>query len=129
MADLTKTITNNINVFGIEPSNKWGSFDWGENWGYGDVDLVIDYQQFYDPETVNLTDSWSKSMTRSISNTITADADQVSQMLVDSEGYNHIFTKPTSDAKQRALTAFNESTTPSVSWGETSGPSTPWGDV
>lgn len=41
MADLSKTITNSVTVYGSKPTEKWdSSFLWGDNWDYGTEDLV-----------------------------------------------------------------------------------------
>ena len=42
MTAFTKTISNSLNVYGVEPTNLWGTMKWGTDvWGYRDVDWLF----------------------------------------------------------------------------------------
>jgi hypothetical protein len=128
VADLSITISNQINTFGIEPSNKWNEFLWGENWGYGNTDLKTELSHFLISEAIGLADSWSTVVTffKTFANTITTDGDASEQELTDGSGYNYVFTRPTIDAETRANTTFSEVEGAGSSWSEVSGTSGGW---
>ncbi len=43
MATITKTITNTVRLYGVEPQNKWGSLVWGtDTWAQQDVQWKFD---------------------------------------------------------------------------------------
>lgn len=43
MATITKTITNTVRLYGVEPHNKWGSLVWGrDTWDRQDVQWRFD---------------------------------------------------------------------------------------
>ncbi len=43
MGTITKTITNTVRLYGIEPHNKWGSLVWGtDTWAQQDVQWKFD---------------------------------------------------------------------------------------
>lgn len=42
MTAFTKTISNQLNLYGVEPANNWGTLVWGTDvWGYRDVDWLF----------------------------------------------------------------------------------------
>jgi hypothetical protein len=43
LATITKTITNTVRLYGVEPQNKWGSLVWGtDTWAQQDVQWKFD---------------------------------------------------------------------------------------
>lgn len=121
----TKTITNAFQVFGIGPSNKWGSMVWGvDTWGGGsDVSLSV-FKVL--GETFTANDTWSKKGSKviTISPSLLSSLSEVS--LVDSENYFHIFISNVSDASLRAITIWTEPTDPTDVWTEPTDPTTVW---
>ena len=130
MAALTTTISESMNVFGPEPTNKWGTVLWGENWGIGDEDLETNVFKTQ-AETVSISDSITKvfNQVRSFSESFGVSDSLQDLNLRDSSGYYRNFTLPTDDAEDRAGTSYSTVASPGSSWTEASEPSTDWTDA
>lgn len=109
MADFVKTITNGINLFGIESPNKWGTMLWGDNWGYGNNDLAVIFNKFIS-ETLILADLTLPQATfnRTLSNSVGISGDMVFEGLTDPAGYNVIFGSST-NAENRPISSYTSS--------------------
>lgn len=107
MADFVKTITNRINLFGIDNPNKWGTMLWGDNWGYGNNDLIIVFNKYLS-ETITLTDSLSLSIgfSRTFTNSVLLTGDMSFEGVSDPAGYNRVFGDST-NAENRPLSSYN----------------------
>lgn len=129
MADFTKTISNSINAFGLGPSTKWGStynMVWGSSkWGEGTLEIQTDVVKSLS-ETVTVSDSLSKSISKPFSFEITSTFEGTQQNLTDAAGYYWIFPGGVTDADERASTTYTEGTAASTSWSSGTAGSTTW---
>lgn len=128
MTDFNKTISETIRTHGLQPTNKWGTMQWGENWGIGDVDLTTNVDKGAIAETITLSDTvttvvaFNKTVSESIS--ISQGIDDLN--LTDAAGYFYIFTYPTDDSEDRANTTWSESSAASTSYSKGSSVGTDW---
>ena len=112
MADFVKTITNRLNLFGADYPNKWGTMLWGQNWGYGDGELIqVVYKNV--SEGVSLSDAVFPAATFNLTivNSMGISGDMAFEGLYDRNGYNIIFVS-SANAESRSLTSY---TTNSIS--------------
>jgi hypothetical protein len=57
----TKTISNTLRLYGVEPHNKWGALIWGTDvWGQRDVEWT-DYKRYSNTLTVSSTQGFKVS--------------------------------------------------------------------
>lgn len=110
MADFVKTISNNLNLFGPDRPNLWGTVLWGQNWGYGNNDLIASVFKVIS-ESLALTDSLSLSIgyIRTFSATIVVTGDMTEERLLDAAGYQFVFGV-SGNAENRPLTSYNRAT-------------------
>lgn len=131
MADLTKTITNQINFFGPAPSTKWGvgfnyTMTWGTSkWGEGTEDLITSVEKMIS-NSITPSDAFGKDVIKMISNSLSPTSETTYEDLQTSNGYFYVFVKPTTDAESRNLAAYTESTRPSASYTSAAVASTNW---
>lgn len=131
MADFTKTITNAVNLFGLNPSNKWGesvlpyTMTWGvTKWGedsYPQIFSVIKYaSSSISPDTVIV-----KSPQKVIDNSFSVLSDPSSEQL--SVGvWNVVFASDTTEAENRDFPTWAQSAAVSVSFTCAAAGSTTW---
>ncbi len=126
MADFTQTITNQFELFGAEPTNLWGTMEWGnDNWGYGS-DVVVHIEHILDSQDLTLTSSLVLDFEFTISNSLTLTEAKEGLTLVDSEGFYHVFKGNTTEGEDQVITDYTEATAASDSWSEVTSPSTSW---
>lgn len=128
MVDYAQTITNDIQLFAAEPTNKWNSIVWGtDNWGYGS-DVVTDTHHYLDDtQDLTLTSEVIAAFTTTISfGSLSMDTDLDGQTLVDSAGFYHVFVGNTTEGEDRVLTDYTEVDGTTASWSAVSHPSTSW---
>lgn len=128
MVDFSKTISNQLNVHGMQPSNRWGTMLWNQLWGGYDIDLEVGFGQELDLETINLTESWSKASARIISETVTMSQDLTHEGLTDPAGYNYLFDGVSVNAESRVFTSYTTSANGTSTYVQVSNPSTSWSD-
>lgn len=126
MADFTQTITNEFQLFGAEPTNLWGTMEWGnDNWGYGS-DVVVHIEKILDSQDLTLTTALNFDATNLITNSLTMTTAMDELFLVDSEGFYHVFTGNTTEGENRVMTDYTEAGAAGGDWSEQSPPSTSW---
>ena len=113
MANYSVTISNTVNVFGPESTNKWGG-SWGAVWGnflwgYGNSDLDTRVVKLLE-ESLSLTDSVTVSVYfyKVISETLNPTTDMGSETLQDGSGYYYVFPDNTTDAENRDFPTWAE---------------------
>lgn len=127
MADFTKTISNSMNVFGVEPSTKWNDFLWGTGkWGFGSTPTIWSFEKNLAQETITTTDLFAKEPEKVLENAITPLSETTDMRLQDGNGYYYVFVKPSVDADERGTSTFTVDTRPTTSWTEDTDPSTSW---
>lgn len=133
MAAFTKTINESINVFGLEPTNKWATVKWGQKWAYKNAEIVHRiYQSLNDAaiaNTITISDSMYVKAVKVITETISFSEALDEIELTDSAGYNYIFTTPTDNSEDAPITSWGSSSDPSTSYVTVSRPSTTWSDA
>jgi len=126
LADLSISISESINVFGLAPSTKWNEFSWGEaKWGEGTNGIVKEVGKLI-AETESATDSISRSATKLISESQTVTAVETDTKLTDGSGYSYVFTGGVTDAEEQVLTDFTRASAGSTSWTKQSAGGTSW---
>lgn len=131
MADYTKTITNSVNLFGLNPSNKWGSavfpytMTWGTTkWGEGsfpEIFSIIKYaSSSISPDTVIV-----KSSRKVIENSMIVSSDPSSEKLMTGV-WNVVFASDTIEAENRDFPTWTQSSSVSVSFTCAAAGSTTW---
>lgn len=130
MADFNITISNSVNVFGVEISTKWGQTEfpytmtWGTSlWGYGyttvlDVEKVIDNSVTPGTTIIN-------EVTKLISESITPAFETSSEGLKNG-AWNYVFTNNTTEAEERDTTTWNSASVASVSYTSLTATSVTW---
>lgn len=126
MADFVKTITNSINLFGIEGSNKWGTLLWGQKWGSGNSDLVVIFQKVVS-NSVALSDvtSTQARFVKTISNTFVVSGNMTFEGISDQAGYNLVFGNST-NAENRPLSSYTSYSVYDATFTTATNTSTTW---
>lgn len=126
MAVFTKTITNQVGLFGPAPTDNWGDYNWGAFlWAEGTKDFVAAVTKVIG-NSLAPTDAFQKSQIRTITNEIAPTADMGSERLVDGEGYLYVFPSNVTDAEQRAIPTWAQGSTGSSTWTPAAASSTTW---
>lgn len=129
MTDYTKTLTDTLRVHGPQPTSKWGTMLWGENWGIG-TELQTDVDKGALSGTITLDDSYTRSISlATLTGTISLSGALNDLNLADSNGYSYVFTYPTNDSEDRANTTYTKASTQGTSWTEGSEAGTSWSDA
>jgi len=91
VADYTKTISNSLNLFGLNPSSKWGEANypytmvWGTTkWGEGSFAQVFSIEKFID-DSVTVDTTLIKEAQKLIENSISPTEDMYSEVLTDGD--------------------------------------------
>lgn len=116
MADFVKTITNNINLFGGAYPNRWGTMLWGQNWGFGDDELVeVVYKNL--AESLSLSDAVFPQaiFSRTIENSFTVTGVMAYEGLIDPNGYSIVFVT-SANAESRPLTSYTTNSASDVTF-------------
>jgi hypothetical protein len=106
MASFVKTITNRLNLFGADVPNKWGVMLWGDNWGYGNGEVIeIVYKNI--GESLALADAVFPQaiFQRTFNQILNVTGDMSYEGLMDPRGYNIIFVT-SANAESRPLTSY-----------------------
>lgn len=127
MADHVISVSERINVFGLAPSTKWGSFSWGtDKWGEGSPETIFLQIEKYLGESQASSDSIAGfDVTKYMSEIQPILAVETNTTLTDGSGYSYIYPGPTDDAEGQIITDWTESTQSST-WTSMSAGSTEW---
>lgn len=113
MANLSKTITNTLTVFGGGVTSKWGAFNWGEaNWGANSVVTV--FMKFIVNALV-LTDSVSKSVTIKTNETLNLEGEQTGGCLASGDWF-YVYPPDTDCSVENIVTSFTTLTPTGASY-------------
>lgn len=112
MADYVKTITNSINLFGLNPSSKWGdnngfdyTFVWGTTrWGENSFTLVFNVEKLID-NSISADDIIINETEKVISNDLTISEDLSSENLSQGD-WSYVFPPNTTEGEDRIFTSF-----------------------
>lgn len=126
MALLSITISNYINVFGGSRASLWGEMVWGEdNWGEGSRGLIKKVIKGF-TEPITLTDTFSRSFLKGITNVCGMDSDVFFYSLYDPNGWGYVFHRPTINADQQYLPAWAYANNGPDVWSQLSQPINNW---
>lgn len=126
MADFTKTISNSINCFSLEPATNWNEFNWGTGfWGYGSNTIPLDVVKNLD-NSFTVDDYYERSYEKLFSESLSMDSDITEETLQDGNGYYYVFPRPTIDSNDRNNGMFTEVSNGSTSWTEDTDSDTSW---
>lgn len=115
MADYSQSISNTVNVFGMAPSEKWGSMVWGvDDWGQ-DSDLVTATIKVL-TGSFTATDSYSLGFGKNLSDSLSVDTYDLDIFLQDADGYYKVFIKPTTDGEELVITGWTACAKSSTTW-------------
>lgn len=131
MADFIKTITNSVNLFGNNPSSKWGNsispytFTWGvTKWGEGTFSIVFSIEKLISnalvPDTIII-----KSSEKFITNGLTIAEDLYSEKLSDGT-WDYVFVSDTSEAENRSTSTWSDVAQTTASYTCSTAGSTTW---
>lgn len=130
MTDLTVTVSSETRVFGGAPTNKWGTFLWGQNWAYGNLKIstTIDYSSIIS-DSISLSDDLTKSFSKIIDDTIGLADHMIDISMKDAAGYSYQFSGAVSDFLDKITTTYSAVGRRSTSWTGGSSGVTTWTDV
>lgn len=111
MATHTVTLTNQINVFGAEPTVKWNSMVWGtDNWSEGTITLpLVVYKNIVD-NTMTASNAVGFKVTKGVYNTFVVSNAITDLFKFDSNGYYYVFKPETTDGVDRQFPSYSSST-------------------
>lgn len=124
MATFTVTISNGLRVHGPTPTNKWGSFLWGENWGESKNGYFTITKVY--GNSVAIASEVDKQTTKALSNGIAISSDANLGALQDGSGYDYIFPNNTTDPDNRYFPTWTAHTDPATTFTSGTGPTTTW---
>ena len=145
MADLSITIANNVLFVGYNPTSEWGTLEWGTDWwrfngetlqevdkaiNFGSTTLsdapIKDIEHLNDLGSTLLSDSITKSQTRSISDSFSFLSDMTELYLTDRNGYYTVFKGDVINSDDRVSSTWSASAAISSSWTPAASTSTVW---
>ena len=128
MADLSKTITNSLNLFGSEETNKWNVYNWNAfNWGEGSEDQDTIIGKWLDAETITFDSSVAVAYTLTIGNTLVMTSDRSDANLFSGD-WNYVTRDGTTDFDDQANTTWAEDSDESETWTEASTSDVTWSE-
>jgi hypothetical protein len=143
MADLSITISNSLNVFGLGPPSLWGE-DWNEfNWGYGSATIPHDATHVYSTdltpdtsmafevshlveETLTPTDDYSKEASISYNNDLVPEFEMTDERLGDGSGYTYVFPSDATNLEDRDVPSYTSQAAGSQTYTSAAVGSTTW---
>lgn len=107
MTTFNQTVTNTLNLFGPQDTNKWGVMVWGvDNWAYSSIDLpIIDYKLIDNTMTLDSSVTTLLELISVITNSLSLDVDMTDEEVFDGAGYNRLFGNQ-ANAENRPLTSY-----------------------
>ena len=131
MADFTKTITNSINLFGGNPSSKWGqsnypyTMTWGvTRWGEGTFSIVFSVEKLIAnslaPDTTIATE-----VQKIIQNNLTMSGELSSEVLTNGD-WRIVFVSDTINVEERDMATWTSGSAASTSFTCLPAGSTSW---
>jgi hypothetical protein len=148
MANYNITISNSLNTFGLAPSDKWNDWNWNAfKWGEGTEDLQVFINLIVNTSALaptsdmyfrfmHMLDIGSTALTSaidaylytgiSISNSLSITGDMLSETLMDSAGYNYVFSGQTTNAEDRFSPTYASQTANTTTWASAAASSTTW---
>ncbi len=130
MTTFNKTITNSVNLFGPQDTNKWGAMTWGvDNWAYSQFDLptIIEKLITNSLSLDSLIDVFDNHLI-TIDNAMILSGDMYVESLIDSNGYYKVFGVDT-NAENRPLTSYNNLSDPATSYATLVDPGTTYTQI
>ena len=136
MADFTKTITNGLRVFGVNPSTKWGdavafqTMVWGTTkWGEGTTPLAFIVQKVI---SESITPTWDKSEA-SLGKTLdfgsVSPSFEMSAEQLRSGDWLVVFSSDTTNGEDRDFASWTSATAPDVTFTCAAAAGTTWSEL
>lgn len=95
MADFTTSVSDNLNLFGLEVTTKWGSATWGTHkWAVGAPLLNILTLETGFSESVTHSDAYGNDYTIVDNNNLASTFEGTREELLTGNGYNYVFPGP-----------------------------------
>lgn len=125
MANLTKTVSNSLRVFGPADTNNWGEMLWGDNWAYDGSDLVTSTRKVI-AYSLGLSQTLATQIDYhlTVSNTLSLSGDMARESLTDQNGYDYYF--PDENAEHRPSSGYTSIADTDTTYSPVSEPSTSW---
>ena len=128
MADLSKTITNSLNLFGPAPSSKWNAYNWNAFlWGEGTTDLAVSALKVL-ANSLTPADSLIKYQAVVVSNSLAPSSDMTGESVTNG-GYYRLFPGSVSDGEDRVDSSWSGGSSGSPSWSQGTASSTSWSNA
>lgn len=126
MANFTVTISDSLNLLGIQPSNKWNVLQWGtDTWGAGSNGELQDVDHLV-PEGLSLSEDLTYNPNKLMTNTLGFSSAIDLITLVDSAGYYHVFPGGVTDAEAMISTSWSENSATTPTYTKLTASSTSW---
>jgi hypothetical protein len=124
MTDLTKTISNTLDIKGQAPPSLWGEMVWGvDNWGTNnDSEFLIGK---WLSDTLNFATAINLGIRTNRYETLSFTDEITSLILTDADGYTYIF-KGVSDLDDRVFPTYTEQTGTDPTYTPVSGSDPVW---
>lgn len=127
MADLTKTITNSLNIFGGSPSSKWAAWNWNAfKWGDGTADLAVDVTHLISESVAPDSAILQNDVVHLISESLASTSEMISETLTDGSGWYYVFPSDVTNHENQSLASYTVGSTPSNTWTAASASTTTW---
>lgn len=117
-----------MRISGPSPTNKWGSFLWGQNWGESQ-DGYFTVTKYLANGVALSSDMATAQITKYLSSILSIASRINFGYLADGSGYYYVFPDNVTDPDNRFFPTWTESTEPSTSFTAASEPSTTWTDA
>ena len=114
-----------MRLSGPSPTNKWGFFLWGQNWG-DSKDGFFTVRKYIGNAIAIASDMATASVRKLIQNTFSLSSRMNLVSLTDGSGYYYVFPSDVTDPDSRFFPTWTEATEPSTSFTTASEPSTTW---
>ncbi len=130
MTTFNQTITNSVNLFGPQDTNKWGAMIWGvDAWAYSQFDLPTSIEKLI-TNSLSLSDAVTTIVEHliTVTNSLSLTGDMYVESLIDSNGYYKVFGVDT-NAENRPLTSYNNLSDPATSYATLVDPGTTYTQI
>ncbi len=116
MADLTQTVTNNMNLFGGSPPALWNQYNWNAFVYGGTTPVIWHLEMITGGNTLTLTDALDKTLEKVIGESLAATSDVTAIYLQNSTGWYYNFPDRVTNANSMVTAGFGSVAVSSTSW-------------
>lgn len=148
MTVYSMTVTSSVKVFGSDPTDLWGAYNWNAfAWGEGTRPIPKNIRHLLTGQALTLSSSRNFRLTKLLTGqsltldsarasyllarlisagSITFSSDMESETLQDSTGYDYVYPGGQTNAHNRVTTTWSETTSSSAGWSTATVTTTTW---